>query len=533
VPAPFGRGRALVVSGSLLFLAASCSTGGGRPAATASADPAAARKAASRLALETAAVEMERGTPAGARHAICLLDDALANDPRLAPAHAALALAWASLAFEWRERGLDNEREWAAATDEIRRAELVSPGPATENARALVEASRQTVRPSEMAAILRQGRGAENPKDALDRVRAAAVGVDRTENGVRVLLKVTEQGGGDDEATLLLWRFQTPGDPIRLDGSRLHPDGALSTVEAFDVGHALFLQGRGVLARPWLERTVSLEPRHGRALADLGTLALRKGDPSTARALFQQSVDVDPEIPEARLHLGALLFDDGQSAEARRQWDALLRLTPDDEQALYNLGILEAEDERWNESRALFEELVELGGRLETQALTQGCVVLVRQDQRRLAANRCQEAMAATGPGGVAELMLGLLDARSGNWKDACPRFLSVVRTDPSLAESHRSEAECLVREGRTDAAVDELRTAMRLLSREIADLTARPGGPSSGPPGKLNRARRLASRLCARFREASRRESEISGAREADLPAACPDLPPAPVRLP
>lgn len=532
MPAPFGRHRASIVSGFLLFLSASCSTAGGRFAVTASADPAAARKAASQLALETAAVEMERGTTAGTRHAICLLDDALANDPGLAPAHASLALAWASLAFEWRERGLDNEREWAAATDEVRRAELLTPGPATERARALVEASRQTVRPSELAAALRQGRGAENPKDALDRIRTAAASVDRTENGIRVLLRVMEQGGGDDETTFLLWRLQTPGDPIRLDGSPLHPDGAVSTVEAFNVGHALLLQGRGDLARPWLERTVSLEPRHGRALADLGTLALRAGNPSASRTLFQQSVDVDPEIPEARLHLGALLFDDGESAEARRQWNALLRLTPDDEQALYNLGILEAEDERWDESRARFEELVELGGRLEIQALTQSCVVLVRQDQRRLAADRCREAMAKTGPGGVAELMLGLLDARSGNWKDACPRFLSVVRKDPSLAEAHRSLAECLVREGRTDAAVDELRTATRLLSREIADLAARPAGPGF-TPGQPTRASRQASRLCARFREASRRESELSGAREADLPAPCSDRLPAPVRSP
>ena len=475
---------------------------------------------------------MERGTPAGARNAICLLDDALAVDPGLDPAHAALAGAWASLAFEWHQRGLDNEREWAAAFHELRRAEFVFPGPATERARALVEASRQTIRPSELAAILRQSHGAGDSKDALDRVRAAAAGVDRTESGVRVLLKVIELGGGDDDTALLLWWLQTPGEPMRLDGSRLEPDGAVSTIESFTVGHALLLQGRSDLARPWLERAVALEPRHGRALTDLGTLALRTGDSSAARALFQRSVDVDPEIPEARLHLGALLFDDGENAEGRRQWNALLRLISDDEEALYNLGILEAEEERWEDSRARFEELLEIGGRLEIQALIQSCVVLVRQDQRRFATDRCREAMAATGPGGIAELMLGLLDARSGNWNDACPRFLSVVRTDPSLAEAHRSLAECLVREGRRNAAVEELQTARSLLSREIADLAAHPDGPA-GAPGRPTRASRQASRLCARFREASRRESELTGAREADHPALCPDVPPAPALSP
>lgn len=72
-------------------------------------------------------------------------------------------------------------------------------------------------------------------------------------------------------------------------------------------------------AEKYFRRSLEIDPNSYRALADLGTILLLKGDPAGAGALYRKAILIRPDDPQPRTQLGMALFQLEKFSEALDQ----------------------------------------------------------------------------------------------------------------------------------------------------------------------------------------------------------------------
>ncbi len=75
----------------------------------------------------------------------------------------------------------------------------------------------------------------------------------------------------------------------------------------FSVGKALLGQKRGISAKPFLIRTLALNPAQPEALMYLGMVEQAMGHPDTALVLYRRAVELDSSNEQAKAHLTSLM----------------------------------------------------------------------------------------------------------------------------------------------------------------------------------------------------------------------------------
>ena len=107
-----------------------------------------------------------------------------------------------------------------------------------------------------------------------------------------------------------------------------------------------------------LAKAVSLRPRDGTAMADLGNVYLRQGRVDDAQKALQRALALDPTIPRANAMMGLAALRQGDVRAAEAHLREAIRLQPDLAEAHNNLGNLLAGRKAYPEAAHHFDQAV-------------------------------------------------------------------------------------------------------------------------------------------------------------------------------
>lgn len=160
----------------------------------------------------------------------------------------------------------------------------------------------------------------------------------------------------------------------------------------------------------------------------LGCIRARQSRLDEAESLLRSALKRRYEDPRVHTNLGVVLDLQGRSEEAIRAFRRSIRLAPRDPVSRLNLGALYGELGRYDDAVRELDHC------------------------RRLS------------PGFDAAFNLALVRVRQGEHQPASELFEEALRYDDSHALSHYYLGRCHFKLGRTEAAVDSLLTALRLV---------------------------------------------------------------------
>lgn len=197
-------------------------------------------------------------------------------------------------------------------------------------------------------------------------------------------------------------------------------------------------QNKAAAAIPSLRRATELDPDEDDYPFNLGLLYLGEKDPASASEYFREACDREPENAEDRALLIYALEQAGKKEEADDERDiAAEALGPN------GLPEVDAKD---------LEKLQRVTDELDTTALQ---LELMSGQATAVAQN-------ATGPSAAAAFVrLGRRQLSAGKLDTAEAAFRSALDAVADYSAAHRGLAEIYRRQGKTDAAVQELQAAL------------------------------------------------------------------------
>jgi len=222
-----------------------------------------------------------------------------------------------------------------------------------------------------------------------------------------------------------------------------------SWVAHLNLASELAARGEPAEALPHARRAVELKPDFPEGLNNLADDLARTGHASEALPLLGRALQLQPGYAHAENTLGVALMTLGRAEEGIRHLQRAIALKPDLAEAHYNLGLAEAERGDFAAAIPHFVETVRL-----------------RPDHAG------------------AELNWGVALALSHRWPEARPHFERALELDSESAVLHQTYGRVLLTAGELEAAVAQLREALRLnpelpgLQSDLAAASQRLGRP-------------------------------------------------------
>ena len=179
--------------------------------------------------------------------------------------------------------------------------------------------------------------------------------------------------------------------------------------------------GRLAQAAQALEKAVTLHPKDGDALADLGNVYLQQDRIDEAQGRLRQALTLDPDLPRANNTMALTALKKGETDVAETHFRAAIRHQPDLSEAQNNLGNLLASRKAYAEAGHHFEKAI-------------------------LANPNYVEARHS----------YGVVLALTGAYPRAVTQLRAAVRLAPRLAQARIDLADALAAMGRIDEAARE-----------------------------------------------------------------------------
>lgn len=217
-----------------------------------------------------------------------------------------------------------------------------------------------------------------------------------------------------------------------------HPDSAaLREIE----GLLLVRLGRDGEARGSFEKSLELDPKHGRARAGLAGLSVRAGDVPRAIALFDEAAKADPKDTGPAYAAAQLVLQSGDRAAARQRLAGIVKRDPGHAGARNDLAWLLAQppDPDLDSALALAQEAHRISASPEI-ADTLGWVYLQR-GQTKQAVELFQSALDARPESPAIRYHLGVALGRQGERQRAIELLRQAVEAD-SFAEAEDAKSE-------------------------------------------------------------------------------------------
>ena len=127
------------------------------------------------------------------------------------------------------------------------------------------------------------------------------------------------------------------------------------------LGLALSRTGRLDEAIVEFQRVLELDPKHGGAYLNLGSIYFKQGKLEEAIQALQKSIVLSPRLsPEAYNNLGVIFLNQGKTEEALKAYQQSVNIRPLNDAALYNLGDLYARQGDIDQAIAYMERVIKI-----------------------------------------------------------------------------------------------------------------------------------------------------------------------------
>lgn len=137
------------------------------------------------------------------------------------------------------------------------------------------------------------------------------------------------------------------------------PVAAAASVAAaeaeYEAANHLAKRGRLGAAVQRYQQALALDPKHVRALGNLGAVYARLGRPDDAKQCYERALAIDEGVVFVRRNLALLLQSLGDVGGAIREYEAALAAKGEDAELLNLLGLVRYEDGRLDAAKACFE----------------------------------------------------------------------------------------------------------------------------------------------------------------------------------
>ncbi len=193
---------------------------------------------------------------------------------------------------------------------------------------------------------------------------------------------------------------------------------------------------------------------------NLGYALMAEGKLAEARALFESVLRLRPEFFLARHNYAVCLAEQGQLETALAQCDRLLETTPDYVAAHHLAGTYLERLGRTNEAILRFQHALQLAPNYGP-ARSSLAFLLANQGDDRAAVDALTAALRSQEDPEL-HYRLGNALLRLGRVDEAIAELKAAVRMNPAFAEARNNLASALVQRGERDAAILHLREAVR-----------------------------------------------------------------------
>ncbi len=322
-------------------------------------------------------------------------------------------------------------------------------------------AKRKTGPPEESAPYFFRALKVEATDPVLYELAEEAYGRGLYQEAIQALRRIQEPNRLDQPpATLLAACLHARGDvqgALDILGEAVERDSNGQT--HFSLGYYLFKAGRFAAAEQHLRRSLDLAPDSANSRFFLGKISESDGYLGRAEDLYREIVTLRPNHARALAALGRLALKNGRLQQAEELLKRSIRLDPDYRQSRYTLGLLYSqtgEIEKAREELARSEEL--------RQAAARPVEGLLIPDAGTDEVRRLDPDSPI-----LQTFRRGVEAHKQGDHATAEAAYLEVVREAPGFAEAQMNLGLLLHDLNRLDAAIDRLRTAVRLDPRQPA----------------------------------------------------------------
>jgi tetratricopeptide (TPR) repeat protein len=230
----------------------------------------------------------------------------------------------------------------------------------------------------------------------------------------------------------------------------------------YDLGFALWRQGKLPEAVDACRRAVQLQPEDPAAHASLGFLLNKWGRRSEGEAECREALRLQPDYAPAHDDLGVILLDQGKLAEAESECREALRLQPGLAPAHNSLGLVLERQGKLAEAEAAYREAIRHRRDYAWAHYDLG-QLLARQGNLPEAEAALREAIRLTPDNAYAHWNLGWVLERQGKLSEAEAALREAIRLQPGIADVHRDLGWVLARQGNFGEAEAAYREAIRL----------------------------------------------------------------------
>ncbi len=185
--------------------------------------------------------------------------------------------------------------------------------------------------------------------------------------------------------------------------------------------------GNFAVARTEYEKALDLAPQRVDAMANLGAVFLRTGQPDQAAARFRQALALRPEMPQLGFFLGLALYEAGRFDEAHQALVAFLKRVPGDARGLHLNGLCLLKLDRLDEGIRLLEEsLAKAPDNRAAKTTLATALVSVGELSRA-------EELVSGSEGPEVQLVRGMVLNAKGRYREAETALLAARQANPRL----------------------------------------------------------------------------------------------------
>ncbi|MEZ6130151.1 MAG: tetratricopeptide repeat protein [Planctomycetaceae bacterium] len=255
---------------------------------------------------------------------------------------------------------------------------------------------------------------------------------------------------GHDEQAIVLYREAIKREPTHAGAHN-------------NLGLLLAERGDMPLAEQHFLAAVSADSKSTDARVNLANLLILHGDAQAAVSHYLAALKVQPELPNVHANLGRYFLQQGHLEQAAQHLQSARRLSPENSDVHFDLGVVYDRQGRTGLAVSSYEAALKLHP-THPKAHLNMAILLHRRKQTEAAVQHLSDALNSDPTLAAAHNMLGIIHSSREHWNDAVLHFDAAIRIDPQFAAAYYHLAHVHYRQGRKDAAIDNLRHALQLV---------------------------------------------------------------------